>query len=119
MSRRTRKSLVSHSAALVLVPLLPLAVVNSSRAEEIAIVADGSSQYVIAVAEEAESRRINEAAAFLQETICRSTGVTLPVVRESDVEQGTRAIYLGRTQAARQAGIDVESAAGWSYSSVQ
>lgn len=88
---------------------------TSARAREIGIVADGTSQYVIAVAEEVERRRISEAAGFLQQTIHRSTGVRLPVVAESAVARGTPAIYLGRSRAARQAGIDVESVKGWSY----
>jgi len=79
------------------------------------VVADGKSPYVIAITENAEPRRIGEAAEFLRDTIKQATGVELPIVKESEVAPETPAIYLGRSDAARKAGIDVESIEGWSY----
>jgi hypothetical protein len=89
--------------------------IENAQGGELVVVADGKSPYVIAVAQEADKVRTSRAAAFLRSTIVEATGVALPVVPESEVRAGTPALYLGKSQAARHAGIAVDDVTGWSY----
>jgi hypothetical protein len=89
--------------------------IQGAQGRELVVVSDGKSPYVIAVAQGADKVRIGRAAAFLRSTIAEATGVTLPVVPESEVRAGTPAVYLGQSQAARRAGIAVDDVTGWSY----
>lgn len=81
---------------------------------EVPIVADGASAYAIVIPDDADQARIAQASALLQSMIARATGVTLPVVGESKLAAGTPAIYLGKSQAARRAGLPVAEVHGWS-----
>lgn len=83
--------------------------------DDIAIVADGTSPYVIVVAEDVDESKITEAANLLQMLVAEATGVTLPIHKESKAPDDKPAIYLGRTKAAKDAGIDVDAVTGWSY----
>lgn len=81
---------------------------------EVCLVEDGASAYRIVVPDDADQERIARAATLLQTTIARATGVTLPVVRESALAAGEPALYLGKSQAARRAGLPVDEVHGWS-----
>lgn len=52
-----------------------------------------------------------KAAAELKEYLAKSTGVVLPIVRENTVKAPGNGFYLGRTQAALRAGLDMEQEA--------
>lgn len=85
-------------------------------AEELTLVAEGKSDYVIAVSEQsADPAKISEAASLLQSCLARSTGVTLPVVAESEAPEGKPAIFLGKTVAAKQAGLPVDEVTRWGF----
>lgn len=87
-----------------------------ANAEELTLIADGKSDYVIAVSERsADPAKIEEAAALLQSCLARSTGVTLPIVPESEAPEGQTAIFLGKTAAAKRAGLPVEQVTGWGF----
>ncbi len=84
--------------------------------DQLEVVVNGSSDYVIALAEkEVDQEKNREAAQHLRDTIYDASGVRLPIVGESEVEDAAPAIYLGRTDAAGGVGIDVDSIEGWSY----
>lgn len=84
-------------------------------AETLTVIADGQSSYAIAYAEDVDQKRVKRAAEGLQFFLAEATGVTLPIVAESAVEEGQPAIYLGWSKAARKAGIPVETVTNWSY----
>jgi Domain of unknown function (DUF4838)/Carbohydrate family 9 binding domain-like len=88
---------------------------RSALAGELTVVADGRSPYVIAYAEGVDKERIAAAAEFLRGTIKESTGVGLRVVKEAEVPRGTPAIYLGRSKAAKRAGLAVDEIRDWGY----
>lgn len=110
-----RMNLFQALTVMVAVLLWPLAPGLRAEANEIVVVADGASPYVVVVAEDAEQKKISEAAQLLQTLVERATGVELPMVKESEFADDTPAIFLGRTKAAREAGIPVEEITGWSY----
>jgi Domain of unknown function (DUF4838) len=98
---------------LILLFMTPFA---TAAADEVEIVAGGKSDYVIAVAEDVgDARKIAQAADLLAALIARGTDVELSVVSETKVPAGKPAIYLGRSKAARQAGIPVDEVKGWGY----
>lgn len=114
--RSTPTTALSRRHPLMLLLIALVCSLQVFAAERLVVVADGASDYAIALAEaDAEQMRIESAAEFLQQTVRKATGVTLPIVVESAVGEGKPAIYLGRSAAARLAGIDVDSVAGWSY----
>lgn len=92
-----------------------------AQAGELVLIDQGQSDYVIALAEPAASdepldtAKLTEAGMLLQASLKAATGVTLPVVMESQKRVEAPAIYLGRTQAARRQGIDVQAITRWSY----
>lgn len=90
--------------------------VGVCHANELSIVADGKSDYVIAVAEDSKDpAKMNEAATLLQTSIARSTGIELPIVPESEAD-GAPAFYLGRASAARKIpDLAVDEIMGWGY----
>lgn len=85
------------------------------KAEALTLAEDGSSPYVIAYAQGVGRSRVMVAAEALQMFLAESTGVTLPIVAESQVPSGKPAIYLGWSKAARRAGLSVETVTNWSY----
>jgi len=96
--------------------LLSFAVADAARAEELEVVAHGKSNYVIAVAEDGVDKgKITQAADLLRSLIAEATGVELPVVRESEASAGKPAIYLGKSQAARRRGLQIDEIRGWGY----
>lgn len=100
-----------------LVPfLVALVFTRQALAEELTLIADGKSDYIIAVSEQsADPAKISEAAALLQSCLARATGVTLPVVPESETPEGQPAIFLGKTAAAKSAGLPVDQVTGWGF----
>ena len=75
------------------------------NAAPVTIVADGKSDYVIALSDDAgEALKAKEAAEALRDQVAESTGVRLPVVHESSVG-GRPALYLGRTRKGEAAGV--------------
>ena len=82
---------------------------------EVPIVVDGKSTYCIVVPDDADQARTAQASALLQGMIARATGVTLQVTKESALAKGTSAFYLGKSQAARRAGLPVDELNGWAY----
>ena len=75
-----------------------------------AIIENGVSKGKIVIP--AKARNVEEkAAAELKEYLVKSTGVTLPIVRENAVKAPVKGFYLGRTQAALQTGLDMEKEA--------
>ena len=78
------------------------------NAAPVTIVADGKSDYVIALSDDAnEALKAKEAAEALRDQVAESTGVRLPVVHESSVG-GRPAFYLGRTKKGEAAGVPYE-----------
>lgn len=81
----------------------------------ITVVAEGRSAYSIVVPDDAKAALINPAAQLLENTIAESAGARLPVVKESSLHKGVPAIYLGKSRAARKAGLPVDQVTGWGY----
>ncbi|MCA1808200.1 MAG: DUF4838 domain-containing protein, partial [Lentisphaerae bacterium] len=83
--------------------------------QELIIVENGQSAYTIVVPDADDpGKRLGAAADLLRERLELTTGVKLPLVKESEFEGGP-AIYLGRTEAARRAGLPVDEIKGWSF----
>ena len=100
----------------IVLALLLLAATRSGRSEELSVIADGRSDYVIAISEQsADPAKISEAAELLQSCLARATGVRLPVVTESEAPEGQPALYLGKTEAAEAAGLPVDEVTGWGF----
>jgi len=87
----------------------------AAEAARVTVVAEGRSRYAIVVPDEADQGRIAQAAQLLQTVIAQATGATLPVVKESALQKGTPALYLGKSQAARRAALPVDKVNGWAY----
>jgi hypothetical protein len=100
---------------VMVLSILLAAGVAHAVADELLVVADEASSYVIAWAEDADEKKITEATELLSSLIAEATGVKLPQVKESEVPAGTPAIYLGRSAAARRAGLPVDKVKGWGY----
>ena len=97
--------------------ILALALAGMGMAADtprITVVAEGTSAYVI-VPEDADAARVGPATELLQKTIAEATGVRLPVIKSSALQPGTPAIYLGKSSAARKAGLPVDEVKGWGY----
>lgn len=76
--------------------------------DEIEVVAEGTSPYVIALPEGAGETKIAQAAELLRSTIVEATGVEIPFLAESEVPSGAPAICLGPTETARAAGLPTD-----------
>ena len=94
------------TAALAAVPV-------AAEVPRLEIIAQGKSAYVIAIPDDAGATSVNAAAKLLQSKLFEATGVTLAISRESQVAAGSPAIYLGKSQAARRAGLPLEALHGW------
>lgn len=95
---------------------LSFAGADSARAEEMEVVANGKSGYVIVVAEDnVDKAKMTQAAGLLRSLIAEATGVELPVVKESEAPAGKPAIYLGKSQVARRRGLPVDEIKGWGF----
>ena len=95
--------------------LVPSLLPSAAFANELTIVANGKSDYVIEVSEQSnDSAKITEAAKLLQHAITKATGVELPVVKETKVTDSP-AIFLGETVAAQQVGLPIDDITGWAY----
>jgi len=79
------------------------------------IAAAGESRYAIVVPDDADPGRIAQAADLLRKTIAEAAGAELPVVKESALAPGTPAFYLGKSRAARRAGLPLDKVKGWAY----
>ena len=81
------------------------AAAGAGYAAPLTIVADGKSDYVIALSDDAnEALKAKEAAEALRDLVVESTGVRLPVVHESSVGERP-AFYLGRTRKGESVGV--------------
>lgn len=82
----------------------------------VTVIENGQSRYAIAVPDGAdEGERIGRAATHLQTLLARSSGVTLPIVKEGALKIGQPAIFLGATKAAGQAGITGAQMDEWAF----
>ena len=96
--------------------LVSVALATASAAgETIEIAARGKSPYAIVVPDQADQKRVLPAAELLQEVVQKAAGAKLPIVKESELRQGTPAIYLGKSRAARKARLPVDEVQGWAY----
>ncbi len=85
-------------------------------ADALVVVANGKSDYVIALSGQSRDlAKLNEAAALLQSSIRKATGVALPIFKESDAPADAAAIYIGKTVAAKRAGLPIQKVTGWGY----
>lgn len=89
---------------------------GAAGSEQLTLISNGQSDYRIVVADDADPAKINEASLLLQDILSRATGMELPILTESQAatDPDHPALYLGRTRAAREAGIDVDAVIGWS-----
>ncbi|MDF1814690.1 MAG: DUF4838 domain-containing protein [Verrucomicrobiales bacterium] len=93
-----------------------LSMVSFASANELKLIYEGKSDYVIVISTQSKSpKKLNEAATLLQSSLARATGVTLPIVEESEPDETRSAIYLGNTTAAMQAGLPVDEVKGWGF----
>ena len=91
------------------------AVLAAPSPTRIVIVSRGQSPYVIVVPDGAKAAPVGQAARLLQETLREASGAKLPVVRESAAPRGAPAFYLGKSRAARNAGLPLDDVKGWAY----
>ncbi|MBP1582692.1 MAG: DUF4838 domain-containing protein, partial [Victivallales bacterium] len=89
--------------ALLVGIMFPMPMFTAVFAGELVLVENGKSDYVIAVPQEDENRRVGRAAEALQKYLKEATGAELPIVTEDKVEG--RAFYLGKTVKGEQAGV--------------
>ena len=85
----------------------PVSRAGKSEGRPLRIVADGQAKATVVIADE-PSPVARYAAEELVEHVRKATGVTLPVVRETDTPAGAPAhhrIFLGETQAAERQGL--------------
>lgn len=90
------------------------AAAESVERKPLTLVSNGTSSYSIVYAAAADEPKITEAAELLQRVFAEATGVELPIFPEPEAPEGP-AIYLGYTEAARNAGLPIEEVTGWSY----
>ena len=83
--------------------------------ERIQVAAGGKSRYVIVIPDQGDQGRIRTAANLLQKTVSEASGALLPIVLESAKPADVPAFYLGKSQAARRAGLPVDGVRGWAY----
>jgi len=88
---------------------------EAAAAGRLTVVAEGKSRYAIVVPDDADQGRIAQAAQLLQTVIAQAAGARLPIVKESALQRGTPAFFLGKSQAARTAGLPVDKVKGWAY----
>jgi len=108
-SKHTAIGIAAVAALLVSLQIV------AGEAERLTIVADGQSDYSIAVPDDADQPRLGKAADLLQSVVAEATGVKLPVLKESALGDGGPTICLGKSQAARKAELPVDKVEGWSY----
>ena len=88
----------------------------AASATDLLLAEKGKSAYVIAVPNGPDEHgRLKWAVDLLQSTLAGAVGVKLPVVKEGDLAAGRPAIYLGRTRAAKRAGLRLEDLQGWAF----
>ena len=75
----------------------------------------GESDYVIVVPDEDPEVLVKQAADLLQSMLAEAAGCTLPIVKESEAPAGKPAIYLGKTKAARKAGLPLDELKEWTF----
>jgi len=98
--------------------LLIMAMMVSGSAAEasywvnLSIAENGVSKYVIAAADKQIPSEIT-ACKELQTYIAKSSGVTLPIIKESELRPRSRAIFVGQTETARSAGIIPKGPEQW------
>ncbi len=76
---------------------------------------NGKSLYDIVVPNSDPGRRVGKAADLLQSIVEQSAGCKLPIVKESAASNNKPHIYLGKTQAAKKAGIPFDKLKDWTF----
>ncbi|MDP7305263.1 MAG: hypothetical protein QGG09_19290, partial [Pirellulaceae bacterium] len=110
------KSRLRDPRMTLLFTLLVLPCHSRLFADALVVVANGKSDYVIALSGQSRDlAKLNEAAALLQSSIRKATGVALPIFKESDAPADAAAIYIGKTVAAKRAGLPIQKVTGWGY----
>lgn len=85
-------------------------------AKQIEIINGGKSDFAIVVsAQSKDPAKLAECAELLQSCLARATGVSLPVVEEPDFHNERPAFFLGKTEAAKRAGLPVAKITGWGF----
>jgi hypothetical protein len=87
-------------------------ITNAAPSAKLKLVENGKSQYVIATAGNQIPAEIT-ASKELQAYISKSTGVTLPIIKESELKSGAPAIVVGQSSIARSAGIIPKGSEQW------
>lgn len=100
--------------------VLALAVIISWRcladaSNTLKIAENGQSPYVIVIPDDVDQKRIEKAATLLRDILKESCGAELAIVKESEKSGDGPAFHLGKTKAAKTAGVPVEKAKGWAY----
>lgn len=97
--------------------LLCWAGVLPTRADTLTFINNGQTEYSIVVpaasADKERNKAINLAANLLQTNLQKAGGAKLPIVAEDKLAAGAPAIYLGKTRAAKEAGLPLDEISGW------
>ncbi|MHC4873467.1 MAG: DUF4838 domain-containing protein, partial [Planctomycetota bacterium] len=113
--KTTCKILVLLISAVVMLQAVTGGNGFSAEKEKLEISKAGNSQYVIVIADTADKKRIMQAASLLKRIIKKSSGAELQVMKESEKPADRPAFFLGKTGAAKKAGIDFSKISGWTY----
>jgi hypothetical protein len=108
----------AYVSILLVFAATPLCIAEVSSYKEIALAAEGRSDYQIVMPEESPSIEIAEAlnqTARLIQCAFKANGFDLPVVSEANSDASKPGIYLGNTERARAAGVVVSELTGWGY----
>jgi len=98
--------------SLMLALIVSGGITNAAPVMKLKVVENGRSEYVIATAGSQIPAEIT-ASKELQAYIAKSTGVTLPIIKESELQARTPAIVVGQTSIARSAGIIPKGSEQW------
>lgn len=99
-------------AAVLLTGAVALAA--AAPKNELVLIDNGKSDYVIAVPDGPDPReRVGKAAESLQSYLTEATGCKLPIMKESAVPKGKPAFWLGHTKKAVEAGIPFDKLVDW------
>ena len=105
----TGSTVSKKATAGLLLPFLLAGSFFSLGGADMEVVGDQKSSYAIVVPEKASpnlAREYRNAAMLLKRLIRRRTGANLPVLSESKMSPGRKAIFIGRTAAALKSGAE-------------
>jgi len=97
---------------VLLMVLVSCVITNAATTKKLILAANKKSSYVIAVSNVQIPSEVT-ASKELQTYIFRSTGVKLPIVKESKLKRGAGAIMLGSTVFAGKVGISPKGSEQW------